>query len=42
VLYDFKKPDSWIEYQADTLEALLEKVKGCTGATRIIIYRRLK
>jgi hypothetical protein len=42
ILYDLKKPEKWIEYQADTLEALLGEVKGCTGAVRIIIYRRLK
>jgi len=42
VLYDLKKPEKWIEYQADTLETLLREVKNCTCAVRIIIYRRLK
>jgi hypothetical protein len=42
ILYDLKKPEKWIEYQADTLETLLREVKNCTCAVRIIIYRRLK
>jgi hypothetical protein len=42
ILYNAGKPESWIELSADTLEQLLNQLKGFPCAVRIIIYRRLK